>query len=429
MELTVPDILLMAKQHEIEELRQLQTKAELVGVAGHMLHMLQYERGASSMYLASAGQRFGPEREALLEESRRIEQELRQAFRAQLEKKGADSTKLLSLMAWVLLGLDALPELRQQITDQKLPAHKAVLAFTRLIAGLVPLIFAIAESATHPRISQSLVAFFNLVQGKEQAGLERALGALCFASGCCDGAHQQRILQLIEAQERSFQAFEELADARARQRWLDAQSANFMVPFERLRRILSTTGPGQVLDANLSYQWFECCSARLESIWIIQCSLLETMTAQCRELLKEAEQDLDDSEGLLRKLQENPPPLTGLVDRFFDPRGPMGEAAHFLPEGVHFEGMGTPLIELLQTQTERLSSMETELEQVRRSLNERKVIERAKGMIMARCNMSEESAYKTLRKTAMDQHRRLIDIAEAALALPDLVLNSQQTHH
>ena len=48
------------------------------------------------------------------------------------------------------------------------------------------------------------------------------------------------------------------------------------------------------------------------------------------------------------------------------------------------------------------------------------MIERAKGVLMQRLGMNEEEAFRTLRKTSMDQNRRLLDVAEATLSLPDL---------
>ncbi|WP_348754388.1 ANTAR domain-containing protein, partial [uncultured Aquincola sp.] len=53
------------------------------------------------------------------------------------------------------------------------------------------------------------------------------------------------------------------------------------------------------------------------------------------------------------------------------------------------------------------------------TLHERKVIERAKGVLMSRLGMSEEAAFRALQKTSMDQNRRLLDVAEATLSLPD----------
>jgi AmiR/NasT family two-component response regulator len=78
------------------------------------------------------------------------------------------------------------------------------------------------------------------------------------------------------------------------------------------------------------------------------------------------------------------------------------------------------VIELLQAQSRRLANVESELVSARRALDERKTIERAKGILMARFNLSEEEAYKKLRSTSMQQNRRLVDVAETVLSLVDL---------
>lgn len=52
---------------------------------------------------------------------------------------------------------------------------------------------------------------------------------------------------------------------------------------------------------------------------------------------------------------------------------------------------------------------------LRRSLEERKIIERAKGRLMARYQLSEDDAFRRLRRAAMDSRRPMIDIAKALL--------------
>ena len=59
------------------------------------------------------------------------------------------------------------------------------------------------------------------------------------------------------------------------------------------------------------------------------------------------------------------------------------------------------------------------LETVRASLNERKLVERAKGLLMAHRRMTEAEAHKMLLQTAMNQKRRLVDVAESMLAMAD----------
>ncbi|MNS63994.1 Nitrate regulatory protein [compost metagenome] len=63
--------------------------------------------------------------------------------------------------------------------------------------------------------------------------------------------------------------------------------------------------------------------------------------------------------------------------------------------------------------------MSDELDTVRASLNERKIVERAKGLLMAHRRLSEAEAHKMLRQTAMNQKRRLVDVAESMLAMAD----------
>ena len=54
-------------------------------------------------------------------------------------------------------------------------------------------------------------------------------------------------------------------------------------------------------------------------------------------------------------------------------------------------------------------------------LADRKRIERAKGILMQQKNMSEEEAYRALRKLAMDRGMRLTAVAENLLAVAKLL--------
>lgn len=65
--------------------------------------------------------------------------------------------------------------------------------------------------------------------------------------------------------------------------------------------------------------------------------------------------------------------------------------------------------------------MRTELEETKRALEERKVIDRAKGMVMKARGVDEDEAYALLRKAAMDQGKRLADVAAALVASAGLL--------
>jgi two-component system, response regulator PdtaR len=54
-------------------------------------------------------------------------------------------------------------------------------------------------------------------------------------------------------------------------------------------------------------------------------------------------------------------------------------------------------------------------QQLKQSLEGRKVIERAKGTLMARFGLTEDEAFRRLRRAAMDSRRPMVDIAKALL--------------
>jgi len=59
------------------------------------------------------------------------------------------------------------------------------------------------------------------------------------------------------------------------------------------------------------------------------------------------------------------------------------------------------------------SRLERELEEARGALEQRKVIDQAKGLIMKSRGIDEDTAYKLLRKAAMNGNRKIVDVAES----------------
>ncbi len=72
-----------------------------------------------------------------------------------------------------------------------------------------------------------------------------------------------------------------------------------------------------------------------------------------------------------------------------------------------------PILDMTISRFNAVNRLRDELEATKTELAERKVIDRAKGILMNMRGLSEDEAYKLLRKTAMDQNRRLSQVAES----------------
>jgi response regulator NasT len=68
-----------------------------------------------------------------------------------------------------------------------------------------------------------------------------------------------------------------------------------------------------------------------------------------------------------------------------------------------------------------LADTRNELHELSSALKDRKVIDRAKALLMQRQALSEETAYAKLRKTAMDKNLKIVEVAQRMLDVADLL--------
>ncbi|WP_152046273.1 ANTAR domain-containing response regulator [Aureimonas psammosilenae] len=80
-----------------------------------------------------------------------------------------------------------------------------------------------------------------------------------------------------------------------------------------------------------------------------------------------------------------------------------------------------PILDMAILRFEAFSRLERELDQARSELAERKVIEKAKKILMRMRGLSEDDAYKLLRTTAMNEKRKLVDIAASVVTAASLL--------
>lgn len=80
-----------------------------------------------------------------------------------------------------------------------------------------------------------------------------------------------------------------------------------------------------------------------------------------------------------------------------------------------------PIMETAFAQFEVFQSMQAELAETRSKLTERKLVERAKGILMKEKRISEEEAFRLLRKLAMDRSATLGTVAEQVITVAKLL--------
>lgn len=79
-----------------------------------------------------------------------------------------------------------------------------------------------------------------------------------------------------------------------------------------------------------------------------------------------------------------------------------------------------PAIELALANFERSQQQEERIQQMNEALETRKLVERAKGILMRQTGLDEEAAYLRLQKTARNENRKLREVARAIILAEDV---------
>jgi response regulator NasT len=80
-----------------------------------------------------------------------------------------------------------------------------------------------------------------------------------------------------------------------------------------------------------------------------------------------------------------------------------------------------PILDMAILRFDAFSRLTRELAEARSELADRKVIDKAKGIVMTMRGLSEDQAYRLLRQTAMNEKKRLVDIARSVVTAASLL--------
>lgn len=133
--------------------------------------------------------------------------------------------------------------------------------------------------------------------------------------------------------------------------------------------------------------------------------------------------DRDMLENMSRLTHDNPRPIVMFAD---EGSAEQVEAAihagvsAYVVDGIQSNSVNA-LLQVAIARFREFHALRSELESVRSQLEDRKTIDKAKGLIMKHQKCDEPAAYKALRKLAMDRSQRIIDVARNVISVMELM--------
>lgn len=227
-----------------------------------LIHELQKERGSSSGFLASKGQKFS---EILATQRTATDQKKDDYTKAVTElRQKAVAKNLNEAIQKVDTSLAELGSYRQKISAQQLEAKDAIAFYTSLIQSLLAATSVTSHSSDDAQITTQLFAYSHFLQAKERSGIERATLSAVFSKGSFTAETYRRFLQLLAAQDEYTAMFVSEATPEAR-KLLQAQLQGPVVDeVEKMRHVALSVGLDTTKEFGIDAEvWFKAITEKI----------------------------------------------------------------------------------------------------------------------------------------------------------------------
>jgi methyl-accepting chemotaxis protein len=241
-----------AKLGTLRDLAAQQDRIALATRASALAHELQRERGMSTGFVSSRGERFGPE----LAAQRRATDARAAALR------GAESSS--DELAAALRSVDELVAGRPAVDARTADAPRVFATYTATIDRQLPAVDAVARAADGATAREA-TAYAAFARAKEEAGRERATLNAAFARDLLDAAAFRRFVSIRAAQETYLAVFRAYADEAVRARVDAGLAPAAFGEVEALRARALDAGPDGRPGVS-SADWFAASTARIDAM-------------------------------------------------------------------------------------------------------------------------------------------------------------------
>ncbi|MGP1256928.1 MAG: methyl-accepting chemotaxis protein [Kiloniellales bacterium] len=255
---------------------------------GGLVHELQKERGRTSGFMAADR---AADLAGALEQQRREADAALQVFRDATavfsgDPGTADFAEFVELLEVAETRLEALQLVRREVDNGTIARADAIGAYSRAVGTLIEMVNAISRVAHDEYIERQLLAKLALMQLKESAGIERAMGAAAYGAGEAVQAVHTRMMQLIGRQDQAIVDVQELATPQQVEALDAALNPERLRDFLRLRQQVANAPFGGVLDVTEGKAWFAASTARIDDLRALE----RTMIADIALLTEETRQ-------------------------------------------------------------------------------------------------------------------------------------------
>ncbi|MBF0213810.1 MAG: methyl-accepting chemotaxis protein [Magnetococcales bacterium] len=281
---------ILEKQNFAGQMATMESLGALSVRIGALVHELQKERGMSSGYIGSKGEKFKTElpkqRQGESDVKRTALQEFLTGF--DRERHGdAFKTKL----AEALKRLEGIQAIRERVDALTIPALEALGYYTGTIQGLLEVVGGVNGLAADVEMANRSTAYVNLLLAKERMGLERATLTNTFARDGFAPGILQKFGQLMGGQESHLQVFLANASSADVAIYQEKVKGRAVEEVDRMRQIAFDKAGSGGFGVEPAY-WFATITQKIDLVKQVEDAVADRLMTRARELREEAHHTL-----------------------------------------------------------------------------------------------------------------------------------------
>ncbi|UYA58751.1 Methyl-accepting chemotaxis sensor/transducer protein [Pectobacterium sp. F1-1] len=274
----------MERRSTENEMIRMEKLIALARDAGEFAHQLQRERGLSAGYFGSQGKNFGPELATQRQATDRAQQMLEQttANLSQDELGAAVSEELGKIAQKV----QQIGEHRRNVDSISISVTQALGYYSESVGYLLNIVGDMTHLVSDGGIAQRLAAYYNLLNVKEQAGLERAVLSNTFSANSFAAGMFERLNQMVGRGDAYTTAYNMFANADLRSAFEQALNNPAAQNTLQMRnKALASPGGNFGIDAG---QWFNQQTVKIDELKKVEQLATQDLTTQVNALAADA---------------------------------------------------------------------------------------------------------------------------------------------
>ncbi|MFS1490126.1 methyl-accepting chemotaxis protein [Vibrio splendidus] len=255
--------------NEMSSLNQL---TRLSVVYSELVHELQKERGMTAGFIGSQGTKFVSE----LRSQRTNADNRRDQRNEYWQSASIELPQITKLNTEISRSLNQITSIRNRVDSQSIPLSEALGYYTQLNAKLLSVSALIAELSSDSTITTETIAYYNFLQGKERAGIERAVLNNTFSKNEFGPGMLVKFISLVTEQNTYFSNFKVLSEPENVRFFEQQLNDRSVAQVEKLRQLAESKMSG--FDVDPVY-WFAQSTARIVQLKKTENQVAESLIA------------------------------------------------------------------------------------------------------------------------------------------------------